>query len=109
MRKKNDPSNQIPQRCVSLSPKFNAKVRTSRLKENALENLQKILKNPGAFVSYISNSKRKIVESQQNNSRSGKQNETSSLSCILYRNYICFYVPNKLQFWKIVNRLDNNP
>ena len=53
-----------------------------------LENLSKILNNSDALVSYILNSMSKIVERQQNNSRSGERNETLSFSCVLYRHYI---------------------
>ena len=53
-----------------------------------LENLSKILNNSDALVSYILSSMSKIVERQQNNSRSGERNETLSFSCVLYRNYI---------------------
>ena len=81
--KKNDTSNQIPQRCVSLAPKFPpflALVGCSGLamrvasqkfdaKEGewffALENLKQNLENLRAMVSYISNTMRKTVESRQ--------------------------------------------
>ena len=107
--KKNDTSNQIPQKCVDFAPKFPpflALVDCSGLAEIqressfcetkiewifSLENLKQNLENLRAMVSYISNSTRKTVKSRENmQQQKWKTKGDVRPKFYLYRNFICF-------------------
>ena len=99
-------SNQKPQRFVSFAPKFPPYICSCSLqrrfadiqRETFFSNSfsrnksKKHLGNWSGIVSCISQSMKRIVESQLNNGGRGKTERDVSLSCAFYRSYFVFYL-----------------